>query len=132
MRFIDYAYYCIYRFMLKTQTPVRAEAWAIVFIGWAPWMHLIPAYYVYARLGGMETVTGRVVKSVVLIGISVSVFLAFWHYVLRGHGDGVVRSFSKLRRDKVYSRIGLFMFVETLLFPAVVGGLLVAWEKWRR
>ena len=54
---------------------------------------------------------------------------SFWHYVWRGNGECVVRSYEERGELAKYARIGAFMWYETLLIPFVFSGILILSQK---
>jgi H+/Cl- antiporter ClcA len=129
MDMINYIYYCIYRFVLKTPARSDAEAWAGVFLALTAIIHAITFYFLFTLLTDKQMAPpaqlklGGVAAMFLLIGVS------FWHYVFRGNGPKVIKAFEKQRTDANYARTGAIMFAETLLLPLALSFLLTFLAK---
>jgi hypothetical protein len=125
---MNYVYYCIYRFVSTTPDRAASDAWPIVFLALSMWIHGLIAYWIVTLVVGfgLESRTGRTLCVVIMLTLMIALS---WHYVWKGNGERVVRSYQKLGREKKYAWIGALMFAETLLVVFMVGGLLIVSQK---
>jgi hypothetical protein len=129
MKWANHIYYCIYRLVLKTPTPSYADAWPIAFLALTLWIHALTVYYIITRFADVGMASSALGKRIGLSVMVLSMMFFFWHYVLRGNGARVIDSFSNLGDERKYARIGLILFVETMLLPFIIVGLRLAWAR---
>jgi hypothetical protein len=132
LRLADYVYYCIYRFVSKTPDRGAADVWPVLFLALALCTHAFCGYFVVSQIAGFELAPLSRMKVVIATTVILLSSLFFWHYVYRGYGERVVIIYSTVGREGKYARVGLMMFVETLLLPFIVACVLVAWTKLTR
>jgi hypothetical protein len=127
MRLLDYMYYCIYRYVLKTPDRVAADAWPIAFLTWTLWIHGLMAYALVALI-----IPGSLPSPSKLVWTAGGVFLAalfYWYYVWKGNGSRLIHSFEERRNETHYARMGAMMWWESLLIVFIVGGFLILSQK---
>ncbi len=129
MKWADYIYYCIYRFVLNTPTRSYADAWPIAFLALTLWIHGLTAYFMLTRIAGVEMAASVPLKQVGVAVMVLTMVFFFWHYVMQENGHRVISSFEKLGNEGKYARAGAIIFVETLLLPLALVGLLLVWTK---
>jgi len=129
MKWADYIYYCIYRFVLITPTKSYADAWPIAFLALTLWIHGLTAYFIVTRVAGVEMAASVPLKKIGVAVMVLTMVFFFWHYVMQGNGARVISSFEKLGNEGKYARAGVIMFVETLLLPLTLVCLLLVWTK---
>jgi hypothetical protein len=129
MEWIDYVYYCIYRFVLKTPDRSGAEVWPIVFLALALWIHGLTVYFVFTQVTGMEIATSAVLKKIGVGAMILTMLFFFWRYVIQENSARVISSFEKRGNERKYARVGMIMFIETLLLPLVLVCLVLVWTK---
>jgi hypothetical protein len=128
MRFFDYAYYCIYRYVLKTPDKAAAGAWPGAFLGVTLLLHAAFAYELFALIvsGALWPIPN---KLTCLAAMLLLVGLFYWYYDWRDNGVRVIRSFEKRGNPAKYARIGAVIWYEGLLFPFIVIGVLILSQK---
>jgi hypothetical protein len=129
MTWVNYIYYCIYRFILKTPARSNADVWPIVFLALTICTHAISVYFVLTLFTHTRMdPTGRI-KVIGIISMVILMLFFFVHYTARGNGVRVIRSFDKLGNNRNYARMGAFMFVETTLLPLTLMFALLLSQK---
>lgn len=129
MKWADYIYYCIYRFVLKTPARSYADAWPIAFLALTLWTHVLTVYFLITLAVGKAMDASLLTNKFCISVIVGLIVLFFWHYVLRGNAARVISSFEKRGDERKYARVGAIMFVETVLLPLTLVCLLILGTK---
>ena len=74
----------------------------------------------------VSSAVGKRTGLVVMLSLSGAFF---WHWVYRGRGKAVVRLYEQRQNEGWYSRVGLFMMIETHSLPFVTAGIVVLWQR---
>ena len=125
VNWVDYIYYCIYRFVLRTPAKSYADAWPIVFLALTLCVHVLTVYFLVTLLTGTEVAHSAQAKGVSLAAFFLLTVMFFWHYAVKGHGSQVISSFEEHGIDAKYWRAGAIMFLETLLLPLTLSCFLI-------
>jgi hypothetical protein len=124
MRILNFIYYSIYRFVLKTPTPEYAKAWAVVFAPYTVWSHALGAYFLVTHYTGAPMAPAAHAKAIGIVVMASTMLLSFRYYITSGTGERVIGRYAKRGSDTKYALIGAIMLIETTLLPlALVFGV---------
>jgi hypothetical protein len=128
MKVLNFIYYCIYRYVLKTPDRVAVDAWPNIFVVFSLFVHAFFAYELVALIvsGGLWHLPSKPVFIAVLVLLLVA---SYWYYVWSGNGTRVVRCYEKRGNQEKYARMGALIWYETWLLPFMVIGVLILSQK---
>lgn len=130
MKILDYMYYCIYRYVLKTPDRVAADTWPNLFLGWTLWIHALMAFWVFTLAAEMRVPLSHVQGEMAVVATLIFLMAIFyWYYAWRGNDQRVIQSFEKRGNQARYARLGAIMWYESLLVVFIVGGVLILSQK---
>jgi hypothetical protein len=128
MRFFDWLYYCIYRYVLKTPDRAASDAWPCIFVAFTPCMHVMFAYETVAlSITGVLWPLPR--KPIFILIFALLLGGSFWHYVWKGNGVRVVNTYQKAGDPQRYTRLGRIICWETLLLPFIFAAIFILSQK---
>jgi NADH:ubiquinone oxidoreductase subunit 6 (subunit J) len=128
MRFFDYIYYCVYRYVLKTPGRTYIDAWPNLFLALTLFLHAI---FGYGFVGLMLTGSLWPLPSKLICGMALVVLMImfYWYYNSKGNGSRVIRSYEKRDNPTKYARLGAIIVYEGFLLPFIVAGVLIVSQK---
>jgi hypothetical protein len=130
MKFFDYIYYCIYRYVLKTPDRKAADVWPHLFIAWTLWIHGLMAFWIFVLASEIQLPGVRNQRKLIGVGTFVILMLVFyWHYSWNDNGARVIHSFQKRGDPAKYAQMGAIMWWESLLLLFIVVGFLILSQK---
>jgi hypothetical protein len=128
MNMVNYIYYCIYRFVLKTPGKAIAEEWAVVFLALTATVHAEMTYCFVLLATGHSLLPSRQAQPYIVLAMVLLIGLSFFHYIKNGNSNKVITTFKWAKEANKYAWIGGLMFFETVLLPAVVAGYFIVFN----
>ena|ERR1700739_3058902 len=129
MRVMNYVYYCLYRFVLKTPLRVEADAWPGVFLALTLCIHALTIYFFYTLLADSAFGPRSTIRMICIVGMVLILIILYWYYVWMENAARVIREYEKRGNDKKYARLGAIILFETALLPLGLSGILILTQK---
>lgn len=121
MSVINRMYYCYLKFLEKTTLKKEASEWAIMFLCGFLASNLMMILYVVHLYIDYSNVN-KLIVGVLFLGAYV---LMCWYYIAEGRVDSIVSRYSKDSSRDFCALYGLLFFVESLILPFIVVGILI-------
>jgi hypothetical protein len=128
MKIVDYVYYCIYRFFLRTPIRSDADVWPGVFLPLTLCIHALTIYFLWTLFDGRIFAKAEV-KIIGVVAMVLLLAASCWHYVWKENGARVIRSFERRGNETRYALLGAIMFIETACLPLGLSLLLILTQK---